>query len=177
MRLLQQVAAMLAAIIAKRRLGQIAEASRELEAACLRTVGLPLDRVKQLSPNDLAGHLQMGGALRYPRAVMLAELLMQDAEILETRKESQSALASYIHAFCLLCDSINVLSTAEQAVYASKLEMLAEKLDHLPANPYTTEKLRAYRQRHAAERGAAPNGGPAAAVDDSNTSERPPSVS
>ena len=164
MRLLQQVAAMLSVIIAKRRSGQLAEASQELEATCLRTVGLPLNKVKQLSPDELAAHLQMGGALRFTRAVMLAELLLQDAEILETRKEPQPALASYIHAFCLLCDSINVLSTEEQAVYASKLEMLAEKLDHLPANPYTTQKLLAYRKRHAAERATAPNGGPAAPV-------------
>ena len=64
MRVLQQVAAMLSVIIAKKLSGQLAEASQELEAACLRTVGLPLDRVKRLSPDELAGPLQMAGALR-----------------------------------------------------------------------------------------------------------------
>lgn len=147
MRLLQQVAAMLATIMAQRRSGQLEEASHEVEAACLRTVGLPLCRVKQISPEELASHLEMAGGLRHMRAVMLAELLLQDAEILETRRESHEALASYIHAFCLLCDSIEVLSNEERAAYELKLKMLAEKLDHLPANPYTTRKLFEYRKR------------------------------
>lgn len=166
MRLLEEVASILAAVIAKRRQGQLAEASEEVEAACLRTVGLPLGRVKRSSPDELAEQLQMSGALRYTRAVMLAELLMQDAEILESKNQSQQALASYIHAFCLLVDSIEVLSSEEQAVYESKLEVLAGKLDHLPPNPYTTQKLLAYRTRKRAEPLAAPEPPPAAAVRD-----------
>ncbi len=177
MRLLQQVAAMLATIMAKRRLGQVAEAGQEVEAACLRTVGLPLTKVRHLSPEELSSWLQTAGALRYTRSVMLAELLIQDAEILETKNESQQALASYIHAFCLLCDSFNVLSVEEQAVYESKLQMLAEKLDHLPANPYTTQRLLTYRQRHNAKPCAPPNGGPAESPGSSGASSGPPLVS
>ena len=176
MRLLQQVAAMLAGIIAKKRLGLLAEARQELEETCLRTVGLPLDRVKRLSPDELAEKLRFSGALRYTRAVMLAELLIQDAEILESKNEAQQALASYIHAFCLLSDSLEVLSTEEQAIYGAKLEILAGKIDHLPPNPYTTQKLLAYRARINAERVSAPNGSPAKPIVNSGVPEGPPSV-
>jgi hypothetical protein len=160
MRLLQQIAAMLAAIIAKRQSGQLMEASQEVEAACLSAVGLPLDVVKRLSPDELAARLQMTGALRYTRSVMLAELLIQDAEILESKNEPQQALASSVHAFCLLVDSIERLSSEEQAVYESKLEILAGKLDHLPPNPYTTQRLRTYRTRKKAEPLLSPGGQP-----------------
>jgi hypothetical protein len=145
MRLVQQIAAMLAAIIAKRRAGQIAEARQEIEATCLQTIGLPLNTVRRMPPDALAQHLLASGGNRYPRAMMLAELLIQEAEIIETQGEPQQALASYLHAFCLLFDSMEVLSTEEQAIYRPKLVMLAAKLEHLPPNPYVTEKLCAYR--------------------------------
>ncbi len=118
MRLLQQVAAMLAAIMTKRGNGQIDEAQQELQETCFQPVGLSLDAVKQLSPDALASHLRDAGGNRYYRAVTLAELLIQDAEILDALGESQSALPGYFHAFCLLSDSLHVLSSEEQAVNA-----------------------------------------------------------
>ena len=145
MRLIEQIAAMLAAIIARRRAGQNAEARLVIETMCLQTCGLPLETVKSLPPDALVEHLRSAGGNRYPRAVMIAELLIQDAEIFEAQGEPHKALPSYLHAFCLLFDSIEVLSSEEQAVYRPKLAMLAAKLDHLPPNPYVTEKLRDYR--------------------------------
>ncbi len=145
MRLVQQIAAMLAAIITKRRNGQTDAAKEELGVICLQTIGLSLNEVNRLSPEGLARHLQDSGSNRYVRAVILAELLIQDAEIRESDEELQKALVSYLHAFCLLFDVIEVLSAEEQAIYRPKLEMLAAKLHHLPPNPFTTEKLEAYR--------------------------------
>ena len=113
---------------------------------CLQTCGLPLGTVKKLPPDALVEHLRSAGGNRYPRAVMLAELLLQDAEIFEAQGEPQKALAGHLHAFCLLFDSIEVLSAEEQAIYRPKLAMLAAKLEHLPPNSYVTEKLAAYRE-------------------------------
>ena len=144
MRLVQQIAAMLAAIIAKRRAGQIAEARQEIDATCLQTIGLPLTTLKRMPPEAVAEHLAASGGNRYPRAVMLAELLIQDAELFEEKGEPEQALASYLHAFCLLSDSIDVLSSEEQAIYRAKLAMLAGKLARLPPNPYVSTRLAAY---------------------------------
>jgi len=143
MRLVRQIAAMLAAIIAKRRSGQIEEAKHDLATLCLQTIGLPLDTVKQLSPDALSSHLETSGANRYSRSLMLAELLIQDAEILESEGQLQRALPGYLHAFCLLTDSFPVLSREEQEVYRAKIDVLAAKLKHLPPNPYTSERIRA----------------------------------
>jgi len=141
MRLIEQIAAMLAAIIAKRRNGQIEEARQDLEATCGQTVGLTLEAVKQLSPEALASHLCDSGGNRYPRSVILAELLVQDAEILEAQGATQEAIPGYLHAFCLLADAYPVLSSEEQAIYRPKLDALGAKLEHLPPNPYTTERI------------------------------------
>jgi hypothetical protein len=143
MRLIEQAAAMLAALLERRRKGEIQEARQDLQALCLENVGLPLETVKNFSPNAIAEHLSTAGAHRYVRAVMLAELLIQDAETLEIQGEVQRALPSWVHAFCLLFDAYPVLSEEEQAVYRAKLEALAEKVAKLPPNPYTTERLEA----------------------------------
>jgi hypothetical protein len=145
MRLIQQVAAMLAAIIAKRGDGKPAEARQDLDTTCLQSLGLPLATLKQYSPEALARQLAQSGGNRYARSIILAELLIQDAELLSENGDEQGTLASYLHAFCLVFDSFPLLSTDEQAIYRPKLEMLATKLEHLPPNPYVTHKLRAWR--------------------------------
>ena len=146
MRLIQQVAAMLAAIIAKRGDGKPAEARQDLDSTCLQTIGLPLATLKRYSPEALARQLEQSGANRYGRSIMLAELFIQDAELLsENGSDAQGALGSWLHAFCLVFDSFPLLSADEQAVYRPKLEILAAKLEHLPPNPFVTDKLRAWR--------------------------------
>jgi hypothetical protein len=145
MRLIQQIGAMLAAIIAKRGDGRPAEARQDLDSTCLQTLGLPLATLKRFTPEALARQLEQSGANRYVRSIMLAELLIQDAELLSENGEAREALASYLHSFCLIFDSFSFLSTEEQAIYRPKLEMLAAKLEHLPPNPYMTHKLRAWR--------------------------------
>jgi hypothetical protein len=149
MRLAQQIAMVIAAIITKRRAGQMDEARQEIEANCLQSIGLTLDVVKKLSPEAIAELLRQAGANRIYRSMLLAELLIQDAEILEARGAAPGATFGYLHAFCLLWDLYPVLSREEQAIYRPKLDALAAKLEDLPANPFTTERLQAYR-RHIA---------------------------
>jgi len=152
MRLIQQIGAMLAAIIAKRGDGKPAEARQELDSTCLQILGLPLATLKRCTPDDLARQLEQSGANRYGRSIMLAELFIQDAELLSENGDAQGSLASYLHAFCLVFDSLPLLATDEQTVYRPKLEMLAAKLEHLPPNPFVTDKLRAYRATSTASR-------------------------
>lgn len=103
--------------------------------------------MRRLTPDALAEHLKKSGALGCTHAVMLAELLIQNDEILESRGEARQALAAHLHAFCLLFDSIGFFSSEDQIAYGAKLERLAVKLDHLPSNPYTTSRLNEYKTR------------------------------
>lgn len=144
MRLVQQIAQMLASLLALRRQGRNAEAGQEIDALCLQTIGLPVDRIRRSSPEGLAAHLEAGGALRHHRAITVAELLIQDAELSELAQRPADALLSRLHAFCLLTDAIEFLPAAEQADYRLKLATLANELESVAAHPYVAQRLAKY---------------------------------
>ena len=120
LRLIEQVAQMLAEI---RRLRN-AERPERIGAICEREIGLPLSLVKHSSPDTILQLLESGGATRHVRAVILAELLLQDAELSEAAGKSQEAMVSRAQAKVLLERNIDNLSPDEQAVYRPKLEEL-----------------------------------------------------
>ena len=131
-RQIEVAGSVLAALIFKQRGADLAEASENIESTCLNTIGLKLEAVKRMSPEALADHLAMSGANRIPRSVMLAELLLRDAESSDTADQRQQALACREHAFCLLRDSMEFLSADEQAIYRPKLAKLATTLGYRP---------------------------------------------
>ena len=144
LRMIEQIAAMLATIIARKEAGEFTEARRELEDKCLETVGLPLDAVKSLSPEAVAQLMADAGALRLTRSVKLAELLLLDAELQEAQGSPLQPLASQVHAFCLLADAMPALSADEQAFYRIKLNILADRLGEFRSHPYLAPRLRDY---------------------------------
>src|SRR3982751_6884864 len=83
MRMVDQIAAMLASILARREEGYVEQATQEMDGHCLRTVGLTLERLKSLSPEAVAQLLAENGALQPVRAITLAEVLLIDAELNE----------------------------------------------------------------------------------------------
>lgn len=148
-RMIQQMAAMLAGIIAQRQRGELSSAADSIEQKCLEHVGLPLSVVKHTSPEGLAELLATGGDLRYIRSIALAELLIQDAEISVLRGSPFTAVASYTHAVRLLSDSIPVLDREEQRHYRGKLEDVATRLQDLGIDP-----MQDSRSSGEAERGS-----------------------
>ena len=150
MRLFRQFALVLAAIIAKRKGGKNEEALQELAAQCPIVVGLSLDTVKQLSPDALANQILSAGSDHVSRSAMLAELLLEDGEIHEALGQPVQAMPSYLHAFCLLSDALPALNPEEHDHYHPKLQQLITKVAHLPPNPYTTERLRAWQKSGSA---------------------------
>ena len=152
MRLVEQVAKLLVSIAAKRAAGQHDEARADLNALCQEHTGLTLDFVKSTSPEGVAEALAAAGALRHARAVLLSDLLTHDAEISDETSRPVEAIVARLHAFCLLADSMQMLSRAEQATYRPKLDRLAEILSALSGNPYVQSKLQLYRKGDAAPR-------------------------
>ncbi|MEO7317435.1 MAG: hypothetical protein ABIZ56_00440 [Chthoniobacteraceae bacterium] len=145
MRLVEQVAKMLASVFAKRAAGQHDEARQELNAICQQHVGLTLDFVKRTSPEAVTEALAAAGALRHARAVLLSDLLTHDADLSDDTGRASEATVARLHAFCLLADSMQTLSQDEQATYRPKLDRLAESLSALSGNPYVQSKLQRYR--------------------------------
>ena len=146
MRLVEQVAKMLVSFFAKRDAGQHEEAREELDAICQQHIGLTLGFVKRSSPEAVADALAASGALRHARAVLLSELLTHDAELSTDAGRVAEVAVARLHAFCLLADSMEMLSREEQATYRPKLDQLAESLSALGGDPYVQSKLQKPRR-------------------------------
>ena len=123
LRLIEQVAQMIAEICRLRA----AEKPARLNAICLRETGLPLELVKRSSPETILELLKSGGGTQYARAVILAELLLQDAEASDLAGRNREAIISRAQARALLGSSIDYLSNEEQAVYRPKLQGLTNE--------------------------------------------------
>jgi hypothetical protein len=142
MRLIRQISAALAGIIAKQKGGNLIEAREELATTCVLTIGVTLAQLKQLSPEAVAELLKKTGASRHLRAVTLAELLLLDGELNPSGGEPGQPTANQVHAFCLLADAMSALNREEQATYRPKLDRLANELGGLRNHPYIKERIR-----------------------------------
>ena len=144
---LPQIAAQLAATLARKEAGQFVAAREELGRTCRQTIGLDLAALKELSPEAVAQLLASAGALRHIRAVTLAEILLLDAELPEADGGAGGLLSSQVHAACLLADSVGALDPEDQASYRAKLDRLADQLGHLRTHPYLQARLLNYGTR------------------------------
>jgi hypothetical protein len=148
LRVIEQTSLMLASIVLKRSAGRNDDARQDIERACANRVGLPFSLVRRSSPEALSQMIHAGGS-PHLRSVLLAELLMQEAEINQVTGDSVEAVRARVQAFCLLAESIGVLSPEEQAVYRRKLDELARELSPLGDDPYLRGKLDNYRRQLA----------------------------
>lgn len=144
MRIVEQVAVMLVKLTGLQRAGEHEQAQGELENICRQHAGMSLADLKALAPPEVARRLEDGGGLRHPRAVLLAEVLLQDAASHEAAEGFATALPGYVHAFCLLADSMDVFSLEEQTSLRPKVQALASRLVGLREHPYLSERLRRY---------------------------------
>jgi hypothetical protein len=120
LRLIEQVSLMLAEL-SRLKAG---EKPARISALCLREAGLPLDFVKHSSPKTILQLLESGGGTQYARAVLLAEMLLQDADLSDAAGKNREGTISRAQAEALLAHSIDQLSPEEQTVYRPKLEAL-----------------------------------------------------
>jgi hypothetical protein len=146
LRLIQQVANLLASVLARRVAGDASAARKEVEDLCVQTVGLSLTSVKAMTPDALAAHLSAAGGLGTVRAVMLAELLLQDGELCDDSGNVAGGWNARLHAFCLLHDAYPLFSPEERMFYLPKLQVLAGRFAPLPPNDYTTQRVESVRR-------------------------------
>ena len=98
LRMIEQLAAAIAGIVASKNRGDLPRAALEIEDKCLEQTGLPLSVIKQSAPDTLVALLAVGGTLRHTRGVMLAELLVLDAGLAEVRGNPLDPVNSYLLA-------------------------------------------------------------------------------
>jgi hypothetical protein len=143
LRVIEEAARMLQVIIAQRLAGQDKGAGGEIAHVCVLEIGLPFSLVKQSSPEALSDLMQQSGN-PYFRSVLLAELLIQESEINRAAGDLAGTIRAQLQAFCLLGESIGVLSAEDQSAYRGKLNMLAEQLRTVGDNPYIEQRLRTF---------------------------------
>src|SRR6476661_787325 len=110
LRLIEQLATMLAALLSKRKAGDTIRAREDLENTSVRTIGFTLSEIKLLAPEEVARILDRSGALRVTRSFILSELLLLDAQWHEEDRTADQLTPNYVHAFCLMADSIDLLN-------------------------------------------------------------------
>lgn len=126
LRLIDQIALLLAEILQLRKFGRAGEARKQISKACLENVGLPFALVKRSAPETILEMLATGGGTRHVRAIMLAELFLQDAELAESAGQKREALISRAQARALITHSLAQLSAPDQSIYRAKLDALSQ---------------------------------------------------
>jgi hypothetical protein len=150
MRLVEQVVAVLARIEEQRQAGRNEEARQELRVLCLEHTGMSLDSIQRSSPEALAESLSAVGALRPMRSMLLAELLIHEAQLSGEAKGAGGWIVCRLHAFCLIVDCIGLLRADEQEPYRKRLDDLAQTLVPMRSDPYIRSKLEIYESIRAA---------------------------
>jgi hypothetical protein len=139
LRLIDQISIVLAEIARLMAAGNRSGALAELNEQCRQTIGLNITQVQQMSPEAVAQLFETAGGLRQSRAIILAELLLKDAEIHPGDHGRESL--DRLHAFCLLAQVIHLLDPDDQRVYRQKLNELRDYLGRMSNNPYIAGKL------------------------------------
>jgi len=135
-------------LMIKRTAGDDDGALSVLDAACRRTIGVPLSLVRRTSPERLLDLIHRGGQSNFS-SILIAELLLQDVELSEKIGNIQQAVVSRLQAFCLLIDSLELLGPEEQAEYRKKLDVLAADLESTSDDPYLRSKVEGYLSKKA----------------------------
>jgi len=135
LRLIEQIAALLAGILAKLNGGQYPAARLEIEHLCLSQIGLGIGDVKRRSPESLSDHLAQSGQLQTQRSVLLAELLLLDAQLGDRDANSAAAIVGRMHAFCLLRDAELGDLVHFRAVYRAKMDEITKLLRPFANDP------------------------------------------
>ncbi|HEX4631851.1 MAG TPA: hypothetical protein VH188_12900 [Chthoniobacterales bacterium] len=139
LRLIDQISIMLAEIARLVASGDGSGARAEISERCRQNIGLDITQIQHMSPEALGQLLETSAGLRQTRAVMIAELLLKDAEM-HPDDPSRVSL-DRLHSFCLLASVVDSLDAGDQRVYRQKLEGLRDYLSGLSDNPYVTSKL------------------------------------
>jgi len=124
LRTMELVRQMLDEIIELRHTAGGLETAKRLGEICLQKTGLPLDYVKRSAPDEILRLLEEGGAMQPIRAIILAELLLSDAEINRDEGRVRDAAIERAQAYVFIAASIDKLSVEDQIHYRSKMAAL-----------------------------------------------------
>ena len=88
--------------------------------------GLLITLAIRSAPETILEMLATSGGTQHVRAIMLAELLLQDAELAESAGQKREALISRAQARALIAHNLAQLSAQDQIIYRAKFDALSQ---------------------------------------------------
>jgi tetratricopeptide (TPR) repeat protein len=129
LRMIDELGQAWALVVGRMRAGQYEEALGDLDGAARRHVGLSLRLVGGLSSEQLLRMLRTGSALDRGRCVALAELLRQEAEVLDLQGRPGEATASRLKALDVFFEVHDAYEGPRLAERRDAMEAMIRRLE------------------------------------------------
>ena len=131
MKMIAQLAKALQQILRLKDSGRDDDAMREIDGAMQRIVGLNSALVNALSEESLASALKGGIAIDHGKALVLAELLTQEGDVLDARGREDESLARYYRALYLYLEVFAGDDEFRLPNYDEKIDAVVAKVEDL----------------------------------------------
>lgn len=128
MRMISQLAKVLAHVVQLRERGRDDDALREIDQSMQKMCGLNSQLVNSLSEASLIGALRGGASLDVGKCIVLAGLLKEEADILLGRDREDDAADRYLKSLALYLEAMHDDARLNLPSYVDRVDEVAGKL-------------------------------------------------
>lgn len=129
LRMISQLAKVLAHIVQLREKGRDDDALREVDQSMQKLCGLNSQLVNSLSEASLIAALRGGATLDVGKCLVLAGLLKEEADVLLDRDREDDAAARYLKSLALYLEAMHDDARLVLPSYVERIQTVAEALD------------------------------------------------
>ena len=129
LRMISQLAKVLAHIVQLRDKGRDDDALREIDQSMQKLCGLNSQLVNSLSEASLIAALRGGATLDVGKCLVLAGLLKEEADVLLDRDREDDAAARYLKSLALYLEAMHDDARLVLPSYVERIQTVAEALD------------------------------------------------
>jgi tetratricopeptide (TPR) repeat protein len=147
LRLIEQLAHVLARILALRRAGRHEEALEATDEALQKFVGLDARFIEALSLKDLLSLMKPGIDLDITRCLVVADLLKERSQIYDDQGDAQASFEAQVKALTLFLEIFTSPGAVDLPDRATKTEELIAALEEYELPPETQVRLFRYFEK------------------------------
>ncbi len=129
LRMISQLAKVLAHILQLREKGRDDDALREIDQSMQKLCGLNSQLVNSLSESSLIAALRGGASLDVGKCLVLAGLLKEEGDVLRDRDREDAAAARYLKSLALYLEAMHDDARLVLPSYVERIREVAEALD------------------------------------------------
>lgn len=129
LRMISQLAKVLAHIVQLREKGRDDDALREIDQSMQKLCGLNSQLVNSLSESSLIGALRGGASLDVGKCLVLAGLLKEEGDVMADRDLEDDAAARYLKSLALYLEAMHDDARLVLPSYVERIQKVAEALD------------------------------------------------